>query len=81
MAFLLIFFVIGMDYKRTEQIRFEDDDYYYFVKAVPKRTISLTEKKVENITESDALPVREVDIDMNDLFIHKENEDRSKEER
>lgn len=80
-AFLLIFFVIGMDYKRTEQIRFEDDDYYYFVKAVPKRTISLTEKKVENITESDALPVREVDIDMNDLFIHKENEDRSKEER
>lgn len=82
-SFGLIFFVIGMDFRRTESVRFEDDDYYYFVKAVPKRTISLTEKKVENITETDpdSLPVKETEIDMNDLFVHKENEDRSKEER
>ncbi|GEM_PF-1737599 len=83
-GFILIYFVIGMDYKRTEQIRLEDDDYYYFVKAVPKRTISLTEKKVENITvsetDTDSLPVKEIEIDMNDLFVHKENEERSKEE-
>lgn len=26
----------NLDYKRTEHLRFEDDDYFYFVKAVPK---------------------------------------------
>ncbi|MDO4438238.1 MAG: hypothetical protein Q4B86_02175 [Eubacteriales bacterium] len=26
----------GLDYKKTERVQFEDDDYYYYVKAVPK---------------------------------------------
>ena len=26
----------GADYKGTERLRFEDDDYFYFVKAIPK---------------------------------------------
>ena len=25
-----------LDYKHTERVQFEDDDYYYYVKAVPK---------------------------------------------
>lgn len=35
-ALIVYFFAEGLDYSRTEKVRFEDDDYYYFVKAVPK---------------------------------------------
>lgn len=33
---ILEFFVFGGDYTRTERLEYEDDDYYYYVKAVPK---------------------------------------------
>ncbi len=32
------FLVFDVDYSRTEKVQFEDDDYYYYVKAVPKIT-------------------------------------------
>ena len=35
-TFILQFFLFNLDYSRTEKVQFEDDDYYYFVKAVPK---------------------------------------------
>lgn len=44
------FFVFAVDYSRTEYIQFEDDDYYYYVKAVPKIKVADTEVKVTNIT-------------------------------
>ena len=31
--------------------RFEDDDYYYYVKAVPKIAISRTDVKVQEINK------------------------------
>lgn len=33
---LVQFFAFGLDYKRVEYLQFEDDDYYYYVKAVAK---------------------------------------------
>lgn len=33
---VIIFFRCGLEYKRTQRLQFEDDDYYYYVKAVPK---------------------------------------------
>ena len=35
-AFLYALAFHGVDYKGTERLRFEDDDYFYFVKAIPK---------------------------------------------
>ncbi|MBR4412568.1 MAG: hypothetical protein IKS60_03060 [Lachnospiraceae bacterium] len=32
------FLVFDVDYSRAEKVQFEDDDYYYYVKAVPKIT-------------------------------------------
>lgn len=43
------FFVFALDYSRTEYTQFEDDDYYYYVKAVPKIAISKTDVKVQKI--------------------------------
>ena len=32
-AFILQFLFMNLDYARTERVQFEDDDYYYYVKA------------------------------------------------
>ena len=52
-AIILKFFIFNVDYSRTERVQFEDDEYYYYVKAVPKNTVSLTEKKVKKIKGSE----------------------------
>ena len=49
-ASLVQFFRFNLDYSRTEKVQFEDDEYYYYVKAVPKMTVSAPEKKVKKIT-------------------------------
>lgn len=43
------FFVFSVDYSRTEYVQFEDDEYYYYVKAVPKIAIAKREKEVKHI--------------------------------
>ncbi|MBP3475873.1 MAG: hypothetical protein J6K48_06110 [Lachnospiraceae bacterium] len=49
LAAVLQFFVFNVDYSRTEKVQFEDDEYYYYVKAVPKVTVAKPEKKVKQI--------------------------------
>ena len=49
-AYIYNFFVFSVDYTRTEYAQFEDDDYYYFVKAVPKITITAADKKVQSFS-------------------------------
>lgn len=48
-AAIYTFFVFAVDYSRTEYVQFEDDDYYYYVKAVPKLTVSTPDVKVQKI--------------------------------
>ena len=45
----LQFFAFSVDYSRTEKVQFEDDEYYYYVKAVPKMTVAAPEKTVKRI--------------------------------
>lgn len=39
-AFVLQFLFMNLDYARTERVQFEDDDYYYYVRAVPKKMVA-----------------------------------------
>lgn len=51
LSVILEFFLFNVDYSRTEMLQFEDDEYYYYVKAVPKMSISnkdVTIKKIED---------------------------------
>ena len=50
---LLEFFVFGGDYTRTERLEYEDDEYYYYVKAVPKAVVSGTNKQVKRFSGKD----------------------------
>ena len=44
----LQFLFFNVDYTRTERLQFEDDEYYYYVKAVPKSVITGLDKKVKH---------------------------------
>ena len=46
---VLEFFVFGGDYTRTERLEYEDDEYYYYVKAVPKATVATSERSIKKI--------------------------------
>ena len=50
---VLEFMVFNVDYSRTEMVQFEDDEYYYYVKAVPKNTVATPEKRVKTIRVPD----------------------------
>lgn len=45
----VMFFAV--DFRRTEYVQYEDDEYYYYVKAVPKVGVQMPEKQVKHITE------------------------------
>lgn len=49
LAKVLEFFAFNLDYSRTEKVQFEDDEYYYYVKAVPKITVSTPSRTVKRI--------------------------------
>ena len=49
LAFILQFFLFSVDYSRTEHTQFEDDEYYYYVKAVPKINVTAPEMNVKRI--------------------------------
>lgn len=46
---VLEFFVFGGDYTRTERLEYEDDEYYYYVKAVPKALVATSERSIKKI--------------------------------
>ena len=48
-AKIVEFLTFHLDYSRTENVQFEDDDYYYYVKAVPKINVSKTSRTVKRI--------------------------------
>lgn len=49
LAYLIQFFVLTVDYSGTEYTQFEDDDYYYYVKAIPKVKVTAADVKVKHI--------------------------------
>lgn len=49
-AKIIEFFSFNVDYTRTEYVQFEDDEYYYYVKAIPKNTVARSKHTVKKIT-------------------------------
>lgn len=53
------FMRLVLDYTATEQVQFEDDDYYYYVKAVPKIHIAVPQMNVQQIGGNEELEEEE----------------------
>lgn len=49
LGIILEFFTFGGDYTRTEHLEYEDDDYYYYVKAVPKASVGTSVRQIKKI--------------------------------
>ena len=49
LAKVIEFFRFCVDYSRTEKVQFEDDEYYYYVKAVPKMVVPMQTRTVKRI--------------------------------
>ena len=56
LGLLLEFFAFGGDYTRTEHMEYEDDEYYYYVKAVPKVSIAASKRKIKKINGNSQNP-------------------------
>ena len=46
---IIEFFAFNVDYGRVEYVQFQDDEYYYYVKALPKVTLEAPQHKVKRI--------------------------------
>ena len=52
-SFAIQFLFFDLDYSRTEHLQFEDDEYYYYVKAVPKVYVSSSDKQVKHFNRKE----------------------------
>lgn len=64
---LLTFFILAVDYSRTEFLQYEDDDYLYYVKAVPKVKLTARERRKHEIQE-EQVPEPEDDIEIDEAI-------------
>ncbi len=75
---VLNFFIFSVDYSRTERVQFEDDDYYYYVKAVPKLNMTVTDVKVKKINSRTQ---KAEEYDVRDSYGADENTEPDESER
>lgn len=69
-AKILEFFRFCVDYSRTEKVQYEDDEYYYYVKAVPKMSMPAASKTVKRInTQRRSMQAMEEEEDDGDMTI------------
>lgn len=48
-AYLIHFFHRVLDYGSMEEVQFEDEDYYYYVRAVPKLKMTVEKKRIKKM--------------------------------
>ena len=69
-GFITQFLRFNVDYNRAEKVQFEDDEYYYYVKAVPKVTYPVSRKRVKKINtaapQRTTRPARHIEYDDDD---------------
>lgn len=53
----------SVDYSRKEYVQFEDDDYYYYVKAIPKIVVAEPDKNVRTIYEDNSIILDDAQAD------------------
>lgn len=52
-AYIIQFFHMTLDYQGTRKLQFEDDEYYYYVTAIPKFKVAVEDKTVTRIVSDE----------------------------
>ena len=47
LVWLIQFFRLSLNYAGVENLQFEDEEYYYYVRAVPKNSIATKSKRIK----------------------------------
>jgi hypothetical protein len=68
-VYVVHFFKLTLDYSGVEHVQFEDDVYYYYVKAVPKVTVTTPQIKVKHIN------VKKTGQGLSRMGLHKQDAD------
>lgn len=58
-VYVILFFKQALDYTGVEYTQFEDDDYLYYVKAVPKINVTTPQKNVKRINPQKSMNIKE----------------------
>ncbi len=62
---IIQFFHLSLDYSAVEHVQFEDDDYYYYVKAVPKINVTTPQINVKRFnTQKTQIPGKHLKEDV-----------------
>jgi hypothetical protein len=78
---ILEFFFFRVDYSRTEYMQIDDNEYYYYVKAIPKRFSDEWQRKQEAVREIEAKQKEEeIERRKSDLRTRDGQEGRHKED-
>ena len=64
---LIAFLILAVDYTRTEYLQYEDDDYLYYVKAVPKVKLTARERKKHEI-QDDLTATEQEDMEIDEAI-------------
>lgn len=77
LVYIIHFFRLTLDYSGVEHARFEDDVYYYYVKAVPKVTVTVPQVNVKhfNVKSKRSREFSEPDTEEVDDYDYEEDED------
>lgn len=62
LAYIVQFFRMSLDYGGVRKLQFEDDEYFYYVKAVPKMKVAVTDKtvtRIEEVMEEERIDLKE----------------------
>lgn len=80
-AIAVQFYLLAVDYSRTEFLHFEDDDYVYYVKAVPKINITEQHLRVQEINSRDADEAEERELEQAMDLLHSIEQEDAVEKR
>ena len=75
-ALVFQFFRLALDYTAVERVQFEDDDYYYYVKAVPKMNLAVPERSVKQISKVDEPEYEDVEAESAEDELYSEEEEQ-----
>jgi hypothetical protein len=82
LVYIIHFFRLTLDYSGAEYAQFEDDVYYYYVKAVPKVTVTVSQVNVKhiNVKKSGKREFSDPDTDETEDYDYEEEEYNNKDE-
>jgi hypothetical protein len=77
LIYIIHFFRLTLDYSGVEHAQFEDDVYYYYVKAVPKVTVTVPHVNVKhiNVKSSGRRDFSDTDMEETDEYNYEDDEE------